>query len=241
MRLPLLLSVLATAAFAQPAPAPQVEPKVTLADLEKACAKGDLVSCTDYGFNLETQDPEKAVAVYRAACTKSALPACSNLALMLRDARGAPKNLVEAEKVAKKACEGGNAPGCLHLALVKDAANDFAGATAAYESACKLKVFPACTNHAINVLKGVGAKRDEKRAMELLEKSCGESVKKGVQYPSLRACVVLGQIYDQGVLVAANKDAAKRLYKLACYGGLEEGCERLGMGPKNKNDDGHNH
>jgi TPR repeat protein len=241
MRFPLLSSLVATVALAQPAPAPPAAPKVTLADLEKACAKGDLVSCTDYGFNLENPDPEKAVAVYRAACTKGALPACSNLALMLRDARGAPKGLPEAEKVAKKACDGGNAPGCLHLALVKDAANDFAGATLAYESACKLKVFPACTNHAINVLKGVGVKKDEKRAMELLEKSCGESVKKGALYPSLRACVVLGQIYEQGVLVAANKDAAKRLYKLACFGGLEEGCERLGNGPKNKHDDGHNH
>ena len=67
MRLPLLLSVLATAALAQPAPPPPAEPKVTLADLEKACAKGDLLSCTDYGFNLENPDPEKAVAVYRAA------------------------------------------------------------------------------------------------------------------------------------------------------------------------------
>ncbi len=42
---------------------------------------------------------------------------------------------------------------------------------------------------------------------------------------------------------AKNKDAAKRLYKLACFGGLDEGCERLGAGPKNVNDhdDGHGH
>jgi uncharacterized protein len=235
----LLIPTFTTVAFAQTTP--PTAPTVTLADLAKACTKGDLTSCTDYGFNLENADPEKAVAVYRSACAKDALPACSNLALMLRDARGAAKNLVEAEKVAKKACEGGNAPGCLHLGLVKDSNNDFIGATAAYENACKLKVLPACTNHAINVLKGIGVKKDEKRAMELLEKSCGESVKKGAPYPSLHACMVLGQIYDQGVLVAANKEAAKRLYKLACFGGLEAGCERLGMGPKNKNDDGHNH
>lgn len=191
MRVMLLLPLVAFGALAQPAaPAP---PTVTLEDLARACAKGDLVSCTDYGFNLEAPDPEKAVTVYRAACAKDALPACSNLALMLRDARGAPKNLVEAAKVAKKACDGGNAPGCLHLALVKDAANDFEAASAAYEHACTLKVLPACTNYAINVLKGVGVKKDEKRALTLLEKSCGDSVKKGAAFPSLRACVVLGR------------------------------------------------
>ncbi|MBE2253894.1 MAG: sel1 repeat family protein [Myxococcus sp.] len=239
MRVMLLLPLVAFGALAQPAaPAP---PTITLEDLARACAKGDLVSCTDYGFNLEAPDPEKAVTVYRAACAKDALPACSNLALMLRDARGAPKNLVEAAKVAKKACDGGNAPGCLHLALVKDAANDFEAASAAYEHACTLKVLPACTNYAINVLKGVGVKKDEKRALTLLEKSCGDSVKKGAAFPSLRACVVLGQLYDQGALVPKNQEAARRLYKLACFGGLEEGCARLGAGPKNANDDGHNH
>lgn len=236
----LLLLTLSSTALAQQAPTP---PKITLADLEKACSQGDQVACVDYGFNLENADPEKAVSVYRASCAKNTLPACSNLALMLRDARGAAKNLDEAAKVAKKACDGGNAPGCLHLALVKDAANDFTGATAAYDAACKVKVFQGCTNYAINVLKGIGIKKDEKRGMELLEKSCGESVKKGVQFPSLRACLVLGQIYEQGALVEKNKDAAKRLYKLACFGGLDEGCERLGAGPKNVNDhdDGHGH
>lgn len=239
MRWFLMIGLLSLSVLAQPAP----PPKITLADLEKACAKGDQVACVDYGFNLEGADPEKAVAVYRAACAKNTLPACSNLALMLRDARGAPKNLDEAAKVAKKACDGGNPPGCLHLALVKDAANDFTGANAAYEQACKVKVLHGCTNYAINVLKGVGVKRDEKRAMELLEKACGDSVKKGVVYPSLRACLVLGQIYEQGALVEKNKDAAKRLYKLACFGGLDEGCDRLGAGPKNVNEhgDGHGH
>jgi TPR repeat protein len=238
MRSSMLAVLLAAAAVAQPAP-----PTITLADLEKACAKGDQTACVDYGFNLEGADPEKAVSVYRAACAKNTLPACSNLALLLRDARGAPKDLDEAAKVAKKACDGGNAPGCLHLGLVKDAANDFTGATAAYERACGLKVFHGCTNHAVNLLKGVGVKKDEKRAMAMLEKTCGESVKKGTQYPSLRACLVLGQLYEGGALVPKDKDAAKRLYKLACFGGLEEGCDRLGAGPKNVNEhgDGHGH
>lgn len=226
----LLLAVLLT----------QTPPTVTLADLEKGCARGDAEACVDYGFNLETTDPEKAVAVYRTACTKGTLAACSNLALMLRDARGAPKNFDEAARVAKKACDGGNVPGCLHLALVKDAANDFAGATAAYEHACKLKVQSACTNLAVNLLKGAGIKRDEKRGVTLLEQSCGDSVKKGAPFPSLRSCMLLGQLYEQGGVVTANRDAAKRLYTLACYGGLEEGCSRLGKGPRPA-DDGHGH
>lgn len=234
--LPLLLGV----SLAQTAPPP---PAITLADLQKGCDQGDQTACVDYGFNLEPSDPERAVKVYRAACAKNALPACSNLALMLRDARGAPKSLTEAAAVAKKACDGGNTPGCLHLALVKDAANDFEGATAAYDKACKLKVFQACTNYGINLLKGIGIKKDEKRAISVLTDSCGESVKKGTVYPSLRACIVLGQLYEQGIAVAANKDAAKRLYRLACFGGVEEGCEKLGRGPKNVNehDDGHGH
>ncbi len=216
---------------------------LTLADLEKACAKGDGQSCVDYGFNLEQGDPAKAVAVYRAACNKNQLAACSNLALMLRDARGAKRDLDEAAKVAKKACDGNNAPGCLHLGLVKDAANDFPAASAAYEVACKKSIFQGCTNFAINLHKGVGVKRDGARAIKLLEQACGESVKKTTTWPSLRSCLVLGQLYEQGLGVARNKDSAKRLYKLACLGGLDEGCDRLGRGPTNINDhdDGHGH
>lgn len=219
-------------------------PAITLADLEKACAKGDASACVDYGYNLEPSEPAKAVAVYRAACAKNTLPACSNLALMLRDARGAAKNLDEAAAVAKKACDGGNAPGCLHLALVKDAANDFAAANSAYDRACTLKVFQGCTNFAINLLKGIGVKEDAKRGLTLLEKTCGESIKKGTQYPSIRSCLVLGQVFELGGSgTKQDKEAAKKLYRLACYGGVQEGCDKLGTGPKNVNDhdDGHGH
>jgi hypothetical protein len=217
-------------------------PPITLADLEKACAKGDAPACVDYGFNLEQADPAKAVSVYRAGCAKNNLPACSNLALMLRDARGAAKNLDEAAAVAKKACDGGNAPGCLHLGLVKDSANDFSAANAAYDKACSLKIFQGCTNFAINLLKGVGAKEDTKRGLLLLEKTCGESVKKSTQFPSLRSCLVLGQVYDQGGSgTKQDKEAAKKLYRLACYGGVQEGCDKLGTGPKNVNEHEHEH
>jgi TPR repeat protein len=237
MRFCLVSVFLALSAMAQPA----AEPALSLADLEKACAKGDSSACVDYGFNLEPKEPAKAVAVYRDACKKNVLAACSNLALMLRDARGAPKNLAEAAAVAKKACDGKNAPGCFHLGLVKDAANDFPAATKAYEAACGLQVFQGCTNFAINLIKGVGVTADPKRGLELLETACAESVKKGVQYPSLRSCLVLGQLYEQGTKgVVANADAAKRLYKVACYGGLEEACQRLGAGG-HKDDDGHGH
>jgi len=236
MRTTLLALSLALPALAQPA----AEPTISLAELEKACAKGDGSACVDLGFNLEPKDAAKAVTVYRDACKKNVLAACSNLSLMLRDARGAPKDLVEAAAMAKKACDGKNAPGCFHLGLVKDAANDFAGATKAYEAACGLGVFQGCTNYAINLIKGVGGTTDVKRGLELLETSCSESVKKGVQYPSLRSCMVLGQLYEQGAKgVTANKDAAKRLFKVACYGGLEDACKRLGGGERS--DDGHGH
>jgi TPR repeat protein len=240
MRSSLLFVILALPALAAE---PPPEPTITLADLERACAKGDQVACVDYGYNLEPQAPDKAVAVYRAACAKNTLAACSNLALMLRDARGAAKNLDEAAKVAKKACDGGNAPGCLHLALVKDAANDFPGATAAYERACKVEVLQGCTNFAINLIKGVGVAKDEARGVALLEKSCEGSLKRGAPWPSLRACLVLGQLYEQGGTVTKDKEAAKKLYRLACFSGSQEGCERLGAGPKNVNDhgDGHGH
>lgn len=214
------------------------EPTVTLADLQKACAKGDQLSCVDYAFNLESADPAKAVTVYRAACAKNAFAACSNLALMLRDARGAPKNYDEAAKVAKKACDGGNLPGCLHFALVKDAANDLPGATAAYEVACAKKVYPACTNLAINLLRGAGTKKNEKRALEVLESACQDSLKKGIEFASLRACFVLGQLYEGGGGVTPNKEAAKKLYSAACFSGLDEACEQLGGGHQG---DGHGH
>lgn len=211
-------------------------PPVSLAELERGCAKGDGPTCVDYAYALEASDAEKAVKVYRAACGKNVLPACSNLALLLRDARGAPKDLDEATAVAKKACVGKNAPGCLHWGLVREAANDFPGANTAYEKACTLSVFPACTNLAINLIKGVGAKADAKRAAALLEKTCTASVKKGTPYPSLRACVTLGQLFDQGALGPADLEAAKKLYRLACFSGLDEACQRLGSGPTNVNE-----
>ncbi|MDX2010796.1 MAG: tetratricopeptide repeat protein [Myxococcaceae bacterium] len=237
MRFALLSLCLASSVLAQ-APA---EPTLSLADLEKGCRQGDTTACVDLGFNLEAKEPEKAVAVYRDACKKNVLAACSNLSLMLRDARGAPKNLAEAATLAKKACDGKNAPGCFHLGLVKDAANDFAGATKAYEASCRLQVFQGCTNFAINLIKGVGVAADPQRGLELLETACAESVKKGAQYPSLRSCLVLGQLYEQGTKgVVANLDAAKRLYKVACYGGLDEACKRLGAGG-HQDGDGHGH
>lgn len=222
LRLPLLrFALLVTPVFSMAQSA-----AVTLADLERACERGDGSACVDVGYNLEPSDPAKAVAVYRSACAKNVLAACSNLALMLRDARGAPKNLVEAAQVAKKACDGGNAPGCLHLGLVKDAANDFSGATAAYDSACKAQVLAGCTNFAINQLKGVGTKPNVAGAAALLEKTCAESVKTSARNPSLRSCLLLGQLYEQGRGLPHNTEAAKRLFRLACFSGLDEACAR---------------
>ncbi|MCA2978140.1 MAG: sel1 repeat family protein [Myxococcaceae bacterium] len=237
MRALLVMVGLSLPAWAHPA----ADAPVSLADLEAGCRKGDGPACVELGFALEAKEPAKAVAVYRSACKKGVLAACSNLALMLRDARGAPKDLAEAAAVAKKACDGKNAPGCFHLGLVKDAANDFPGATKAYESACGLQVFQGCTNLGINLIKGVGVGADVKRGLELLETACAESVKKGVAYPSLRSCLVLGQLYEQGSKgVVANVDAAKRLYKVACYGGLEDACRRLGANAHGDGD-GHGH
>lgn len=91
----------------------------------------------------------------------------------------------------------------------------YADARAKFSQACDAGNISGCDYLAYLYAQGLGGAQDMEKARALYEKGCTQS--------DLSSCASLGAIYrDEG-----DTDKAKSYFKMACDGGLKEGCQLL--------------
>ncbi len=90
---------------------------------------------------------------------------------------------------------------------------------AACEAACSKNDMAACGLAATNYVTGLGAPPDGARALELYEKACASR-----EAPS--ACLLLGDLLDDGALVARDSERANQAWSSGCAQGDRASCAR---------------
>jgi len=198
--------------------------------LAEACDGGRRLACADLGRLLEVgeslpRDPERARGYLQRACTAGVGRACADLALaLLRRGEEAParaaleegcavgsglacalrvpdeRDPARARRLAERACDLGDAGGCLALA----ARTPGGPARRTLERACRLGAADAC----------------DALARRALEARCDGG--------DAGACVRLASLLEAGRVLVADGARAAALYGRACSGGRQDACVRLG-------------
>ena len=210
----------------------------------QACDGGDASGCNNLGALAEGgSDLEEAAQLYDLACEQGLPRACYNLAAI--DINHGKGNHESTRKLCRIACDGGYAPGCYVLGLMKlemgdrsEAARLFkmayeGGELAAAEALAEIEIGGGNTAAAVQYLTVACAgglssacanlgfhKEGEGRmgeAASFYKLACGGG--------ELWGCTNLGLIEEK----RANEDEARRLYKLACDGGHLLACTNLGV------------
>lgn len=171
------------------------------------------------------------------SCKANVMPSCSKLALMaVRGEGGAPQAPQEAANIAKRACDGGDAPGCtLYGSLLSEGVGvpkNVPEAARRWAKACDDGDADGCMSVGTLLLAGQGIPRDTKLAAKALGKGCSGGAHGACSDLGLLA--LGGQGFDKDLPLAA------KLFKRACDGDNSTGCsnfaytQEFGMGtPKN--------
>lgn len=167
------------------------------------CASDDLVGCTN-GCNdgrdedcvslgtmlldgaLVSTDPPRALALFRAACTKGSARGCLRLADAYHEGRVA--DAAEETRLYQEACEAGANLGCLGAGRAylegRGVAVDAADAAALFGRVCQRGNAAACVELARLFVRGEGVEHDPARAFELFSKACKLGSDEGCLYAS---------------------------------------------------------
>ncbi|MDI1444160.1 SEL1-like repeat protein [Polyangium sp. 6x1] len=185
-----------------------------------------------------TAAPDKASNLH-TACERKDARACFDLAVLMEEDSGAPKDEARVRALYKKACDGGDLRGCIKLhtdacdrgealgcaALAemaesgKGVSKDPNRALELYIKACDGGHLSSCTK-GLTLIDGAGVEKNDARAAALYGKACDGG--------SLASCTVVGNLYADGRGVAKDEARAAALYEKACDGGNLGGCTSLG-------------
>ncbi len=124
---------------------------------------------------------------------------------------------IKAFNLYTKACDGGDAIGCLELGVMyfngEDIEQDYSKALEFYTKACDGGIAKGCSNLGLMYDKGQGMKRNDLiKAVELYGKACAGGYIKG--------CYNLGVMYHYGEGVKKEYLKSVELYRKACVGGV---------------------
>jgi TPR repeat protein len=198
---------------------------------ERACEKGEGKACHNLAVSYArgdgvSKDAAKAEEYYRAGCQAEEMQSCFNLAVMLNET-GKPATQREAMTLFNKACEGGDATGCLNAGLLmrsppggKMSAKP-AEAANLFQKACDADLAAGCLELGRQAATGTGVDQDLQRAAMLFQKAC--------QRDSASACAFLAGLHAEGRGVNKDDQRAMDLYRRACEGGEPAGCFNLGV------------
>jgi len=211
----------------------------------QGCQGGDLTGCARLGAALLSQPPKAAegLTLLERACAGGQPEACAAAAGALQ--RAAP---LRAQALRRTACEGGHAAACLELAWAQaerrlPGVSD-AQAAAWLEAACAREDQAACGLLGSWLVQGRGLPRDERRALEVLQRACeiGPGVfttagcvelaslrERACQGGSTRACVRLGRMIQAGLGLDMDDARAAALFERSCQAGEPVGCLELGL------------
>ncbi len=179
-------------------------------------------------------DIDKARSLYAQACQVHHPPSCLELARLVRDGRGGPRDLKRAAELFKIACDkGGLQAACTEVGI---AAYDGTGmkknpeqAVELFQTACFHEEDPqpkACAALGLAYLAGKGVedeRKDEDKAIELLQKAC--------DFDYAAGCVQLGDLFAERRKgrVKENREQAAKAYQRACKLDARYGCYELAL------------
>ncbi|MCE7893481.1 MAG: sel1 repeat family protein [Sorangiineae bacterium PRO1] len=148
--------------------------------LKTACDDGHGGSCSDlaslhFSGTHVAKNEVQGNAILEAACQRDVGEGCAELGLSFQLGRAVPKDPQRALELAKKACSLDSGRGCQDqgFLLAHTAGHDPAQVRDLYDKACELGDRAGCYNAGIRYFEGIlAARRDEKRGLAALEKSC---------------------------------------------------------------------
>ena len=219
----------------------------------RACEFGDGESCTELGVRARAAGRnEDARAHLTAACEQADPRGCALLGdLHGLGADGIPVDAERSAKAYGAACRGGLFEACGRAAAVQGAAGiDPAELRSLYRVACDAGAVDACDYLAGMLLDGVGGPADPQAAARLFDRACigayadscvhlawmgrGDHGREPLHWLERacdlddRACVVLGEVHELGLVAGARLGAAADAYQRGCAGDRSDACFHLG-------------
>ena len=195
---------------------------------QHGCTKGDTGSCGNLGQmfliaeGVEIDIP-KGLSLLEPACGAGISVHCRSLGNYYSKS-DTGKDLKLASDFYRKACDLGDAGGCVNLGLyyfnATDVENNYSLAADLFRSACDAKQPSGCKNLAdYYYFPEGGYEKDYELAAQFYKSAC--------DFGSMSACGNLGLMYDNGEGVEADSEKAIELFQLACDGGAPLACRNL--------------
>jgi uncharacterized protein len=207
-----------------------VDPPRTLRYCGPACERNrDPDSCASLGLLYSKGlavplDPERAKALYSAACDRGSAVGCNNLGVVM-DQGGAARDPKRAVALFTAACEKGERRACANLERSyreggPGLSPDVAGAFSIAVQLCDQGWQAGCVLLADDYKHGTGVAKDARRALSGHQAAC--------EAGELNGCTALGLMYEQGLGVAQDLPRARALFTRTCDAGSSRGCFWLG-------------
>jgi len=193
------------------------------------CEQGYSQACWTIGSRylngtLKAPEEGRALALMQAGCALRHAESCRQVGRI--HAYANPPMDEEAGLSYGRACLLGDIQGCTSQAemiLAGRIDGSVKESTEAFESACQKRSLPgACTELAIELMRGVDLPRDPVRARSLLHRSCM------TENSSIRACAALAKAYEEGQGGDRDRTTAAKYYRWACNAGDLTSCLRRG-------------
>jgi hypothetical protein len=204
------------------APAPSAAPAEQI-NCERGIAPACNLLALDYlrGQSGVPKDTAKAVALLTELCDDKFAPSCTRLGEILESGGDVAKNPMNAATLYDKACAGNDADGCMGAGNLAYAGKNLSVASNYYERACDAGNGEGCVNRANSLWAGIGATKDQAKAVPFFGKGC--------QHGRAVGCYMFGIALETGTGVDKDLDQAAELYNAACDRRLPAACTRLGV------------
>lgn len=189
----------------------------------KACDSGDAEQCGNLGYLYSrglyvTKDETKGVDFSKKGCDGGYTQACINLAGMYKPSNAEDYRDVMEKKnqLLSKACDAGDASGCMGLEQNRDG---FLKASKLFAQSCENGNAQACNSLGGLYERGRGISQDRAKAEKMYSMSCELD-------PEFQ-CSHLGDRYVKGNGVERDPDKAIAAYKKGCDAGSTLACRAL--------------
>lgn len=193
------------------------------------CAEGHRDSCwylarAYYDGRFTEPAPGRTQGLFERACEIKHPRACYEAGRWELDIDGDDQ---KAATLFHQGCTLGDAAGCSSLVdmiLSGKYAGDVQTFFSAFETACdELQSIDACLPFAQHLLDDESTARDPGRAREILSRVCTSP------QSDATACLIRGQLYEQGIGGDQDRTDAANFYRYACVGGQTDACMRRGL------------
>ena len=194
--------------------------------VQALCTEHKVGCGTLAGFALDglgtTANPTEARRLFQEQCADGAGQDCFDLALLMYQGKGGPKDKDGALRVLDRSCEAHRLDACFGLGFFyADVVQppDRAKAAQLFKRGCDVGHAQSCNSLAIAHVNGDGMPRDPSRGAQLAREACDDGY--------LAACATYGILLVNGVGEPKDVNKAKPYLKRACAGEIKDACTKL--------------